>query len=88
MLGEARRRATTYMQCTVIVQGQPSEALLFPCLVEDRGAGGGAMSYADFLVQLHRQVSQSQVTPSVQTTKQQTTTLGLNASTTLDSSNF
>ena len=45
---------------TVIQQGNPSEARLFPHLVEDRGAGGaGAMSYADFLIQLHRQVAQS-----------------------------
>jgi len=45
---------------TVIQQGQASEAKLFPALVEDRGAGGaGAMSYADFLIQLHRQVAQT-----------------------------
>jgi len=47
---------------TVIQQGQASEAKLFPALVEDRGAGGaGAMGYADFLIQLHRQVAQTQV---------------------------
>ena len=59
---EIRRRAANGCHCTltVIKQGDPSEALLFPLLVEDRGAGGaGAMSYADFLILLHRQVAQA-----------------------------
>ncbi len=59
---EMRRRAANGCHCTltVIQQGRPDEARLFPHLVEDRGAGGaGAMSYADFLIQLHRQVAQS-----------------------------
>ena len=61
VMAEVRRRAANgcgHCTVTVIAQGQPSEALLFPALVEDRGAGGaGAMSYADFLVQLHRTVA-------------------------------
>jgi protein transport protein SEC24 len=60
-MAEVRRRAANgcgHCTVTVIAPGQPSEALLFPALVEDRGAGGaGAMSYADFLVQLHRTVA-------------------------------
>ena len=62
VVAEVRRRAANGCHCTltVIQQGNPSEARLFPHLVEDRGAGGaGAMSYADFLIQLHRQVAQS-----------------------------
>ena len=62
MICEIRRRAANGCHCTltVIKQGDPSEALLFPLLVEDRGAGGaGAMSYADFLILLHRQVAQA-----------------------------
>ena len=62
VITEVRRRASIGCHCTltVIKQGEPSEALLFPSLVEDRGAGGaGAMSYADFLIQLHRQVAQN-----------------------------
>ena len=62
VIGEIRRRAANGCHCTltVIKQGDPSEALLFPLLVEDRGAGGaGAMSYADFLILLHRQVAQA-----------------------------
>jgi protein transport protein SEC24 len=62
VIAEVRRRAANGCHCTltVIKQGEPSEALLFPLLVEDRGAGGaGAMSYADFLILLHRQVAQT-----------------------------
>lgn len=62
VLDEVNARAANgcHSTITVIAQGHPSEALLFPHLVEDRGAGGaGAMSYADFLIQLHRQVAQT-----------------------------
>jgi protein transport protein SEC24 len=62
VVAEVRRRAANgcHSTLTVIQQGHPAEALLFPHLVEDRGAGGaGAMSYADFLIQLHRQVAQT-----------------------------
>lgn len=62
VLDEVRSRAANgcHSTVTVITQGHPSEAMLFPHLVEDRGAGGaGAMSYADFLIQLHRQVAQT-----------------------------
>ncbi len=61
-VGEGIEKAAIECHRTVSVvgRGHPSEALLFPQLVGDRGAGGaGAMSYADFLIQLHRQVAQT-----------------------------
>ena len=42
VMAEVRRRAANgcgHCTVTVIAQGQPSEALLFPALVEDRGSG-------------------------------------------------
>ena len=62
VVSEVRARAANgcHATLTVIQQGHPSEAKLFPVLVEDRGAGGaGAMSYADYLIQLHRTVAQT-----------------------------
>jgi protein transport protein SEC24 len=51
-----------HLALTVVIQGHPSETQLFPYLVEDRGAANvaGASSYAEFLVQLHRSVSNPQ----------------------------
>jgi len=53
-----RRNQARYQALTVVRQGTPQEALLFNHLVEDRASGGG-MGYGDFLVQLHRLISQA-----------------------------
>ena len=61
IVDDARAEAgrARHLVLTCVIQGHPSETQLFPYLVEDRGAANvvGAQSYAEFLIELHRQVS-------------------------------
>eukprot|EP00897_Mesotaenium_endlicherianum_P001573 jgi/Mesen1/1443/ME000132S00386 len=54
---QLRKESPVYQEVHLVRQGEPREALLLSSMVEDRGAGG-AFSYADFVLHVHRQVQQ------------------------------
>ncbi len=54
VLDEARRQRGAYMRTRVLKRRDPLEPSFFSALVEDRF--GSALSYVEYLCQLHRQI--------------------------------